>query len=384
MSTPLCVAARTALLIDPDKSVRPCCSYGNYGQHLPGTWGIDRLSPARRLADIVRSEPWQQVVEALDRGAIPTGCADCMRREVETGASLRRNLYSPNWQRGLTYLELNTSNKCTLQCRHCGPGFSHRWAKDLGGEIHAACGDELLPTLRELDLSHLERVMFKGGEPMVNGDVAVTLNYLREIGRLEHTHVSMVTNGSVIDDELVELMLDSHSVGLSISVDGVGDVQRYIRHGRSDTSLIERFVARWRDLQAARRVPTYVDVRPLVSVMVYNVHALPAIAEWWRRVQQQPGHLTMLPIQFDHFVLDPPELSVTVLRDPARARLAAHLQALDAGLYGNVVRLLQQPWAGAETHAAFVQRTRSHDALLGTRLEDLVPGLARELADGNA
>ena len=44
--------------------------------------------------------------------------------------------------------------------------------------------DLLVRSLRELDLSHLERVSFKGGEPMVNTDVPAVLEHLREIGRL--------------------------------------------------------------------------------------------------------------------------------------------------------------------------------------------------------
>lgn len=384
-SRPLCVAAASAVLIDPDKTVRPCCRYfPPEGTHLPGSVAIGRLDAATTIEDVRRSAPWRMVAAQLAAGRTPAGCRGCMQNERDTGHAGRADYDDPDWHKGLTYLEVNTSNICTLQCRHCDGHYSHRWARVQGMATHRGDPKGILRSLRELDLSHLKNVAFKGGEPLLNPDVPAVLQHLDGIGRLGDVTVRFVTNGSVAPEQLLPLLRKARRVELSVSVDGFGEAQTYIRHGRSSLANVEALLATYASLPRVR-------FGVITSVMAYNVAILPSIAAWWlgvagydprrkwhRRWRRWTGGREFHAQSFFHFVTSPEHLAVSCLQDATRARLVARYEALDPSLYGQVVKMLRLPFAGAAMHDRFVVETLRNDRLLGRSFRDCVPELADE------
>jgi Radical SAM superfamily/4Fe-4S single cluster domain len=383
---PLCVAPSTALLIDPDKSVRPCCRYfPPMGKHLAGSVGIGRIDAETTVAAVRESAAWRDVADQLADQQMPEGCRDCLTQERETGLAGSREYDDEDWQKGITFLEINTSNICTLQCRHCDGYFSHRWARVQGMPTHKADSALLLDSLRGVDLSHLKRVAFKGGEPLINPDLVAVLRHLDSIGRLEHVTVRITTNGTVAPEEPLALLRKARGCEIGISVDGFGDVQTYIRHGASSVDKIARFVEVYASIPRVR-------FGVIVSVMAYNVFSLPAIAAWWRalagyrlgnkwiqRWRRWRGRAEFRPISFLHFVTSPQHLSMSSLQDATRAQLIARFQALDPILYEQVIRRLQAPFAGNQVHDQLVIETLRNDRLLGRTCGDAIPELGPEL-----
>jgi MoaA/NifB/PqqE/SkfB family radical SAM enzyme len=374
---PLCTAAHTAVLIDADKTVRPCCAYS--GTDIKGSLGIAKLGEID-LAGALATESWQTVRKKLAAGTVPAGCAMCIRREHQIGNSQRMVMEqreSPNWQAGITYFELNSSNLCNLQCRHCSPLFSSRWSahgkkhgwKDVS-PIVPPDGALLQRSLDSVDLSHLEFVSLKGGEPMLNSDVLTLLEHLAKIDVLPRVTVSMVTNGTVIDEQILTLLRAARQVEVCFSVDGFGPVQTYIRHGGSHIEKIEKAARRY----AAE--PNFTISRN-TSVMIYNVFSLDRIDAWWNTLAAE------FPGKFHHryglFVLWPEHLSVSCLQDKTRRQLRAKYEALDAKLYHPVLRALSLPYAGDAMHDQFVRSTQKTDLELGRKVLDAVPELAEEM-----
>lgn len=382
---PACVAPFTALLIDPDKSVRPCCRFfPPIGKHVPGSFGIGRIDPSNSLASLLDSETWKTIARETEAGQVPEGCAQCVQRERDTGHAGRKDYDDPDWDKGLSYLEINTSNICTLQCRHCDGHFSHRWARIEGLPTHKADSDRLLADLRDIDLSRLKRVAFKGGEPLVNPDLVAVLKHLDAIGRLGEVAVQITTNGTVAPVEPLPLLRKARCCEIWISVDGVGDRQTYIRHGRSAGENIREFVRVYSSLPRAR-------FGAIVSVMAYNVFDLPNIERWWRSVAGHDYHNVWQrrwrrwtrrpqfhPLTFWHFVTSPEHLSVSSLQDATRERLAAHYERMDASLYANVIKMLRLPFAAARVHDRLVVETLKNDRILGRSYRDAVPELIAE------
>ncbi|MCA8950335.1 MAG: radical SAM protein [Planctomycetes bacterium] len=342
------------------------------GKHIPGSAGIGRLSPDCSISDVIHGEIWRGVTDDFANGRVPAGCTDCMNRERQTGYSKRKYFYRPNWRSGITFLEVNSTNLCPLQCRHCGQHLSHRWARQRGAPVHKPDSALLLKNLRELDLSHLERVAFKGGEPMMNSDVPTVLAHLQDIGRLSEVTVVFTTSGSLIREDVVPWLSAAKRTYFGISIDGIDEVQTYIRHGPSNVARIDDFV---RFYSQVPRVAF--GMQP--SVMIYNVFSLDRMAEWWRGLPGRvPGSVVGGP-RFENMVLLPPELSVRCLSDATRARLADRYEQLDPKLYANVVRTLRLPFAGAEIHDQFVHLTRKVDRMFGRPVLESVPELAPEL-----
>lgn len=376
-AAPLCIAAASALLVDVDKGVRPCCDY--WGEHRPGSPSVGSLTE-QSLPSILAGPTWRSLQQDLAAHRAPSGCAGCLAREKATGSSHRlllERLRSPRWRDGLTYLELNSSNLCNLQCRHCNPMFSSRWSAHeqrrgrSTAPVVAPDPELLLQNLRGVDLRHLAYVSLKGGEPMINADVPALLGHLDAIGVLGQVTVFVVTNGTTVSPVIAGLLAKAREVAVCLSVDGTGAVQEYVRHGGSSLPALERSIATW------AAMPNVVLDRN-TSVMAYNVFDLPRIDAWWAGLQARfPGRYR--PSHYESFVLSPAELAVHCLQDATRHALADRYEALDRKLYAPVTAVLRQPFAGVAMHDAFVRRTWRDDAELGRSVLDAVPELAAEM-----
>jgi MoaA/NifB/PqqE/SkfB family radical SAM enzyme len=380
--TPFCTAFHTSLVVDPDKGVRPCCTFDGHLGNLKQD----------SLADVLAGPTWKAAIEQVEAGGVPEGCVKCLERERKTGWSVRsmymkeaRSIRDGSWRKGLTELEINSSSICNLACTHCNVNFSSRWVKQVKDleqrgvphyrrvleQIHQPDPVAMRKHLEGLDLRHLQIARFKGGEPMLNEDVPVVLRYLDEIGVLKRVTVNMVSNGSLVDPEVRALLSKAGHVAMCISVDGVAGVQEYIRRGPSEIERIEAFIESFAEL-----ANTTFDMS--CSVMAYNVFHLERIADWWL------GHARRWPTKFGKHrfalhVVEPLILSVDVLQDETRRALREKYAALDNADYASVLQALSQPWAGARIHDDFVAYTRGMDELNGTDVEALIPELAHEL-----
>jgi MoaA/NifB/PqqE/SkfB family radical SAM enzyme len=381
-STPFCTAFHTSAVVDPDKGVRPCCTFDGHLGNLKD----------ESLAGVLDGAAWKAMQAEVEQGKVPKGCVKCMERERLTGWSVRttymqesRSIRDGSWRKGLTELEINSSNICNLSCTHCNVDFSSRWVKQvhaleergvphgrhLSRQIHEPDPEAMRAHLEGLDLRHLQIVRFKGGEPMLNKDVPVVLRYLDEIGVLRKIVVNVISNGSLVNAEVRDLLARAGTASMCVSVDGVAGVQEYIRRGPSEIGRIERFFESFAGLPNV-----YLSMS--CSIMAYNVFHLDRIADWWN------GHNLRWPARFRRqrfrlHVVEPPLLSVSVLQDDTRRALREKYARLDNADYESVLQALEQPWAGARLHDQFVAYTRGMDELYGAKARDLIPELAHEL-----
>jgi len=380
--TPFCTAPFTAVLVDPDKGVRPCCDFEGHLGNLE----------QESLSDVLGGAGWTQLRDQVSRGELPHGCESCYKREKATGWSVRRNFMDATaakngkWAKGLTEVEINSTNVCNLTCTHCGPQFSTGWLPLVaklqqkgvphyrGLEQRILRGDpgRMVAQLAGLDLGHLDVVRFKGGEPMLNPDVPAVLRALRERGVLEHIDVAIVSNGTTINEEVLDLLRTARRVILSLSIDGTGPVQEYIRRGPSAISRIEEFIAAFATLER-------IEFRLSVSVMAYNVFSLDRIAAWWNGLRARYPGKARYVLCFPLEVIEPPILSIRVLSDATRRRLVDKYRRLSDADYSHVIKSLKLPFAGARIHNDFVAYTRAIDETTGTNVLEVVPELAPEM-----
>ena len=381
MDAPYCTAPFTSFVVDPNKNVRPCCTYdGSLGN-------LERQS----LSNILNSREWSEVKDQIALGETPAGCVNCDVREKATGWSVRTCHYDPlkarsqDWRTALTQIEINSSNVCNLACTHCTSQFSSKWLQlhdTFGNEVahhhvtwelhvHPPDPDNIVKQLAAQDLAHLEEIRFKGGEPMLNRDVPAVLQHLHDRGLLQNVLVHFVSNGSIVNEKVQALLAHARAVSMCISVDGTGAVQDYIRRGPSDIARIERFIAAFSALPRARFLLS-------ISVMAYNIFSLDQITAWWE------GFRCGDPLRFERLafhllVVEPPYLSVNVLRDRTRQTLVRKYRALTDADYSAVITTLEQPFAGVEVHNKFVTYTRDMDRAWKTDVLQVVPELVPEM-----
>lgn len=100
--------------------------------------------------------------------------------------------------------------RCNINCLHCGS------SADTNKRNNELTTDEALDLIEQLADLGCKRVVLSGGEPFLRPDWAVLALRIRDLGM----DLSFISNGYIVDDDLIDVLkvLGPNSVG--ISVDG--------------------------------------------------------------------------------------------------------------------------------------------------------------------
>ena len=152
----------------------------------------------------------------------------------------------------------------------------------------------------------LQALYITGGEPMYTPQVAEALAYLQAQGAAPHIELELNSNGTIVDDALIERLLAFKHVALAVSIDGHGAVNEYIRHP-SSWAAVEANLLR---LHALR--PDVLTVSVITIVQAYNALQVTDLL----RFLQRHGIAWSMEV-----ATDPAAISVGVL-PPAARKLA--------------------------------------------------------------
>jgi MoaA/NifB/PqqE/SkfB family radical SAM enzyme len=182
-------------------------------------------------------------------------CAKCYHEESIGKTSLRQNFNSQfsNPSTGLKYLEIGFDNMCNLACDGCGPEFSSTWA--MLTDPHEE-KNKILSTV-EINVipSSLEKVLFLGGEPLMNNRHRRFLSKIPDLSKVE---VIYNTNGSfLLDQKTIVLLQNCKSVYFKLSIDGYKDLNSTVRQN-SQWQDILYFMSQLRDLGFAFEIHTVI------------------------------------------------------------------------------------------------------------------------------
>lgn len=399
----LCTAPLTAALIDTNKGVRPCCVYGgNYIGNIKD----------QSLVSIINSDEWKQVKEQMYSNEWPSACLSCKEREDVTGWSVR-TLFADGsfdvtgWEEEkLTYLEFNGSNICNLACLHCNAGFSSRWVidnkkaraifdtfepsirrkiqyfdavqiydNDSNGratKMHLPDPGLVLKNLKELDLSNLRTINFKGGEPLLNSETLAILNYLDEQSILSNVSITVSSNGTYINQEIIDVFKKCKNINFHLSLDGIGELFNYIRYGDAKFNDIEPVVARLNEL-------SNISINFQASVMIYNIFNLEEMREWVVSMSKKYNRVTS-HAGFSNCVQYPKYLSLQTLSDNTRKHLASYYKSLEfSAHYDKVISALESEYAGDDIHEEWIHYTNLMQSVRKNNILDIVPQLEIEM-----
>ena len=381
---PLCLAPFSNLVIDVDKKVFPCSAFDN---RLKGFGNIEK----ENISTIVNNSSWNILRENLADGQFHKGCENCNAREKDTGWTLK-NMYQDDdqgykligWEDGrIRQLELSGSNVCNLACMHCSNTFSSAWADDytrLGFDwnVETTYGNPelLLANLSKLDLTAVNRIEFKGGEPILNPETVASLEYLKNKNLLKNIDVIINTNATVVDEKLLELLSHAKFVQILVSVDGPDKLNQYIRYGRDIVASFENIE---RTIEKYNSLPR-VKIGIACAVMVYNVFRLSEIRDWWSELNIKYKNMEVLR-DFHLIVTYPEHLNIRVLSTSTRQRLIAYYTSVQSELkeFSRVISVLEGPTLGPSFKNEWIDFTNNLDKIRGNNLLAVEPLLATEL-----
>lgn len=136
---------------------------------------------------------------------------DLMRRGIDN-ASMHNTLFHPKWA------TFNITDNCNSRCITCGA-----WRQKSTNELTIDEVTDILGQLRNLDISS---VGFAGGEPLLRKDLLELVQKSKEFG---FEHISIITNGLLLNERKAEMLIESGISAMGISIDGIGETHDMIR-----------------------------------------------------------------------------------------------------------------------------------------------------------
>lgn len=175
-----------------------------------------------------------------------------------------RNRKTPKLQQ----LFLEVTPRCNLSCIHCGSRCDEH---SLVDEVSLDEYKRILTKARE-DFGERLFIVLTGGEPLLRRDVCELGSFIRDLGFAW----GMTTNGTLIDPETAERLVEAGLLSVSISIDGTAPTHDAVRRCEG---AYEKAMEGTRNLAATGRLKalqitsvmnhqTMDEIEPLFEIMV--------------------------------------------------------------------------------------------------------------------
>ena len=246
----------------------PCCNWTPHKDNLLTGKGYDVKNAS--IGDFWQSKEMNLIRTKMLEGKPIAGCKACYDEELNGTASLRqqenngwnRHRDLPNIDQTIqrwkdtgicdqpVSMDINFSSLCNLKCRMCFSGLSSELAKEQKKIIDEEgwdINDELLKfqtdDLEIIDhgnnnslmmelydmFKSMKRIYLKGGEPTLLQSMYNYLEYPVDQGNAKDIQIKFNTNMTNVQKRFIQLMDKFKKVDLTMSIDGIGAVQEYIR-----------------------------------------------------------------------------------------------------------------------------------------------------------
>lgn len=377
----VCNALWGSIQLSSNGDIKPCCIYKGKTPNFKD--GSD-IKDAWKSFDPIR--------EKMLRGETPSGCKIC-EQKINAGGKPRKQWYDQFSIREYTltpdinfkHLDINFGNKCNLKCRMCGSWGSTTWFKDEEklAKLNSAYKRVQTPKEEFWQLPQeywndkrdwfkdVERIDFKGGEPLMQEQMVPFLQQLLDWGYAEQIEIHYVTNGTQTPDKLKDIWSKFKKLVVRFSFEGTGTLYSYIRGGEYTIEFLENniknYFSKFKNIQ--------MGIAPTVSI--YNIFDLVNCFDWIKKMTRlYPGHfLDFENYTFDNVVTSPMYLSTTIMPRKLRELAAAKIEYIEN--FQNIHKSLLTDHKGYEQAywKTFVDFTKDLDKIRGQNVLDYIPEL---------
>jgi len=227
---------------------------------LTETWNGDKLKDVRRALLNGEQHPGCKSCWDLEGAGVTSTRQSCLAdyADVVDYDSVVETL-SDDYEMPLdniTSIEIRFDNICNLQCRHCSPDYSSKWAaavkKDSAlmeqmvkagtyrkSETHVNLTDDMIAEIAEFS-PHLKQIMIAGGEPLFHDKHYAFLEGLQEHAHnIDLSYNSNLNTLSYKGKSILDLWRNFKSVEIRVSIDADRDIYEYVRV-HADLPKVER------------------------------------------------------------------------------------------------------------------------------------------------
>lgn len=389
----------------PNGHAKPCCMFEGVVTAAGRPMSIHESS----VEDVWNSEHMRAIRRRTAEGKPVDGCGICYVQEAKGLVSARKTI-TDAWAGGwinperktpagvvresskngfratLETVDILLGSACNLKCRMCDAGLSSaiendrvhsKWAPPMSSmhghpregsswaERKKRWTDDLLR-----DPKRLRNVTLIGGETLILKETKEIMEVLIDAGAAERTILTLATNATTVSEGWCELAARFKSLSLTVSIEGYGVVNDYIR-----------YPARWADVEAGlrrlQRLPN-ASVAVNTTVQAYNMLDLAELARFCETagVLFHPNALEW-PAHLSSFIMPAP------IRRGAARRLRDYAIGRPAGCRPQMLALAEAwesaPDADPALLREFMVFTNDLDASRGQSFAASLPELAEML-----
>lgn len=240
--------------------LRPCCGM------VPSKFNHTYETADTHIRYRINAKNLREVRKSLIDGIWPEVCGLCKSTESIGSESMRTiwnktipdaplyEIVNPN---DIKYLDISFGNKCNSKCMTCNPYCSDFWEDEyqhVTSTIKPFISIIPASTITEKTIHQfldtfkgVEYINLLGGEPMMSDEHRMLLEQLVESKLSNNISLSYVSNLTVYDESLIDAWKHFKSVSASLSMDGVGVVNDYLRYP-AKFDKIESNLKRYLDL----------------------------------------------------------------------------------------------------------------------------------------
>ena len=306
-SSTFCIYPWDHLATLTNGSIIPCCVAAD-----EGNLNINNLS----FAEAWNSSVMKKIRQQMLQGEKVKACQRCYAEESAGLDSLRiqSNYFYRQLLGSFDYLIENTSadghfkgpiksvdlrlgNNCNLKCIMCRPNESSSWAAEIETLIENTNDKILLADLKwkstinknsflwhknpefwnafKKIMPDIREITFGGGEPFLIPEQFAFLNECVALGHSKYLSIKYHTNGTVLPDDVLDLLTHFRHVDIMVSLDGL-DYQNFYM----------RYPAKWLDilttLHKLDKTPNSISVNILTTLHAISIYYFPEFIKWFK------------------------------------------------------------------------------------------------------
>lgn len=276
---PFCAALTNHLNLDVDRRFRPCCVF----RMTPDALSAGELS----WTEYRNSKFYQELKNIMSTDQWHSGCTAC---KINEDLGLKSQRHDRNFKMSgkgdkIEFIDLFIDRHCNLSCKTCGPWLSSSWQKIveknkfisfLKPDNKNNIDRPVLEILEDLDLSHLKKVKIQGGEPFLSKNFKPALDLILQKSKAEH--LLIITNSTFFPKNYIPLMEKFPKIDILLSIDGLDDVNKYIRHG-SNWNRVESTAMKYQQLQSEKQ---NFHIAVNFTLCGLNLHQYIDVKKWCR------------------------------------------------------------------------------------------------------
>jgi organic radical activating enzyme len=284
---------------------------------------------------------FQDIKQDVLQGNINSQCHVCTHSEKYNSVSERMRdsvgLLDSNFnfvpEKNSCRVTIKFSNLCNLACRACQPEFSSLLAsiidKPAGAHFVTDITEDstVWPTVQQyvidiLDKHRFVEINLTGGESMIQPGLDRFMLFLNSLGRdfSQSVILSATTNGTSINQHIIDAIPRFLKVSLNFSIDSVGDNYYYVRWP-ARFERIQRVLDQAVELQQAN--PGKFDFNINLVIGVNNVFYVDDIAEYWHQWELDNSIDPNFSMMYLHW---PPHMAVETIPIRYRSELKARCE----------------------------------------------------------